>query len=155
MEQATAVDARSGTKGAPGGGVEERLAGLRLLAETQPDAARDAAWLWIREAGERDDVAELDEIFRHGNVPSGLDGPTDGILVTPQIHPSLDRVVKSLTPHWMPWVGKRFNSAAATGDNRLVDSSRIPTKMIWPRYQSRAAPERGPPAFDFETRVEP
>jgi hypothetical protein len=155
MEQATAAQATTEQPPAIDGGVEERLAGLRTLAESQPGAARDAAWLWIKEAGERGDVAELDEIFRRGNVPSGLDGPTDGILVTPQIHPALDWFIKAVTPLWMPWSGKRFNAASSTGDNRLVDSARVPSKLIWPRYEARDAPEGGKLAFDFETRVEP
>jgi hypothetical protein len=154
MEQATAP-LQSTEQATAQGDVEARLAGLRQLAETQPDAARDAAWLWIKEAGERDRVAELDELFRLGNVPSGLDGATDGILVTPQIHPALNWLVKAVTPLWMPWSGKRFDAAASTGDNRLVDSARIPSKLIWPRYESKEAPDSGRLAFDFETRVEP
>jgi len=155
MEQATTPQQTNGAPPLSEGTVVSRLEGLRRLAESQPDAARDAAWLWIKEAGERDDVAELDALFELGHAPRDLDGATDGILVTPQIHPALDWFVKALTPLWMPWSGKRFDAAAETGDNRLVDSARLPTKLIWPSYESKEAPGGGRLAFDFQTRVEP
>jgi hypothetical protein len=135
-------------------GVAGRIAELRELAEREPEAARDATWLWFRELGDRRATEELNELFRLGEVPQGLDGPTDGILVVPLIQPVLDRTLTALTSLWMPWQGKRFDAGASRGDNRLTSSARGPARAIWPRYEPKRGPD-GLLAFDFETRVEP
>src|SRR6478736_1350125 len=88
-------------------------------------------------------------------VRGGVEARLAGLRQLAETHPALNWLVKAVTPLWMPWSGKRFNAAASTGDNRLVDSARIPSKLIWPRYESREAPDSGRLAFDFETRVEP
>jgi hypothetical protein len=134
--------------------VAERVAELRALAEREPDAARDATWLWFRELGDQRAENELNELFALGAAPRGLDGPTDGILVVPLIQPALDRALGLLTAAWMPWMGKRFDAAASRGDNRLTGSARWPARVLWPLYGPRAAPD-GLTAFDFETYVEP
>jgi hypothetical protein len=134
--------------------VAERAAALRALAEREPDAARDATWLWFRELGDQSAEGELNELFALGRAPSGLDGPTDGILVVPLIQPALDWALRLLTAAWMPWMGKRFDAAANRGDNRLTGSARWPARVLWPMYGPKAASD-GLTAFDFETYVEP
>jgi hypothetical protein len=140
--------------------VEARLAKLRKRSGTDRPGAQDEAWSWFKDLGQRagsDRAAaekDLNELFRLGKAPSGLDGPTDGILVTTTTNPAVDAAVRFITGLWMPWQGKRFDVAAARGDNRLVDSARWPSKLIWPLYGTKDAAD-GRLAFDFETYVEP
>jgi hypothetical protein len=160
MERATT--ARSGAPqsgGSTEGGVApesvtDRLASLRGAFEEHPDTARDATWNWFRELGERRDTGGLDELFAEGSAPSGLDGPTDGILVVPTIRPYLDPAVRTLAAVWMPWKGKRFAASESRGVNRFLPSFNLPARLLWPRYRPRADGDERT-AFDFETRVEP
>ncbi len=68
-------------------------------------------------------------------------------------NPALDIAVRAVTALWMPWQGKRFDSDAATGDNRLTRSTGLVSKLLWPLYSMRDA-EAGKLAFDFKTYVE-
>lgn len=137
----------------------QRVAELRALSEKDPSAATDQTWGWFdalkARAGEDQDAAaaELNELFRLGSPPSDLDGPTDGMLVTTTTNPLLDPGVRAITSLWMPWQGKRFDSVAATGDNRMVESSSLPSKLLWPLYSMKDAAD-GKLAFDFQTYVE-
>jgi hypothetical protein len=70
------------------------------------------------------------------------------------VHPAFDRFVAALTMAWLPWAGKRFDSAAGRGENLLLPSARWPSKLLWPRYRMRDAGDRLA-AFEFVTRVEP
>lgn len=134
--------------------IAERLAGLREVATTDPARAQDEAWAWIKELGESHDEEALNELFELGTPSRGLDGQTEGILVTFTMHPIPDRIIHAITGAWMPWLGKRFNAAANAGDNVLATSARWPAKLLWPLYQTKEA-ARGRAAFDFETAVEP
>ncbi len=141
------------------GGAEGRLEWLRKSMKSEPAGAAEAAWAWIEELSARsktDAVAaetELDELFLLGGVPNGLNGPTEGILVSTTTNPKADAAVRTVTALWMPWQGKRFDSAAATGDNRLTKSTGLVGKLLWPLYSMRDA-EAGKLAFDFKTYVE-
>jgi hypothetical protein len=136
------------------GSVGSLLAELRELAATHPARAQRETWAWIEDLGRRKATAGLEELFSLGTVPEGLDGPTDGILVTATIQPVIDVLARGITSLWMPWAGKRFDAAARRGDNRIVESAALPAKLIWPRYSMRpSGSERA--AFDFETAVEP
>ena len=53
----------------------------------------------------------------------------------------------------MPWQGKRFNAAAAIGDNRLTKSTGVVGKFLWPLYSMRDT-DCGKLAFDFNTYAE-
>jgi hypothetical protein len=137
----------------------ERVASLRDIAERDPLAAQDAAWEWFKRLGavarsdrERGD-AELADLFACGQPSRSIDGPTDGILVAPLIHPLVDPVVRAITGMWMPWQGKRFDAETQLGDNRLVGGVRWVGRLLWPRYSTRPG-ETGRLAFDFEMRVE-
>jgi hypothetical protein len=151
MEPATTIEAQRPRTGLTE--AEQRVAELRATAESEPAAARDAAWLWIRELGEARDADTLAELFALGNTPPALDGPTDGILVMLQIAPGLDQALGLISTVQMPWLGKRFNAEAGTGDNRMTGSSRLVAKLLWPRYGMKSTDE-GNAAFDFVTRVE-
>ena len=133
---------------------------LRDQSRTDAPGARDAAWDWFISLGrqaeyDRSEAAvDLATLFAAGIPSRGLDGSTDGILVTTLVRPSLDRAVRAITARWMPWMGKRFHAAAARGDNRLRAETRWLTPLVWPLYVTRPAPD-GRIAFDFETRIEP
>lgn len=134
--------------------IEDELARLRELAKSDPPAAQEATWAWIQELGKRKAEDELGELYRLGTPPRDLDGPTEGILVTPLIQGAVDRVLGTITGAWMPWLGKSFDSAANRGYNRLAESARWPAKLLWPRYGTK--PDEGArAAFDFETAIEP
>jgi hypothetical protein len=140
--------------------VAQRVADLRKQAQESSAAAADAAWAWFAELGEeaksdRSAASEkLNELFRLGTPPSGIDGQTEGIFVTPLITAPVDRALRLITGAWMPWLGKRFNSAEAMGDNTLTGSARWPAKLLWPLYGTKPYGSNRA-AFDFETRVEP
>jgi len=138
---------------------QERVARLREIAETDPLAAQDAAWAWFERLGklaEHDRATAADglaELFACGQPSRGIDGPTEGILVAPLIHPLPDTLLRFMSANLMPWVGKRFNAKEARGDNLLTNRSRWPIKLIWPLYGTRPG-DGARLAFDFETRVE-
>jgi hypothetical protein len=99
-------------------------------------------------------LAELGELYKLGEGPRGLDGQTDGILVTPLIQGTVDRALTTVTGAWMPWLGKTFDSEANRGYNRLAPSARWPAKLLWPFYGTTEEPGARA-AFDFETAIEP
>jgi hypothetical protein len=148
-----AVDAPASTL------VEDRLRRLRRLAEDDPTAAQAEAWAWFVEVGQRvgrhrrEALAELAELFRAGRPSLGIDGPTEGRLVTFTIHPVVDRAIAAVTQAWMPWLGKTFDRPAQAGGNLLLRSARWPAKLLWPAYTMRDA-ALGLAAFTFRTRVE-
>jgi hypothetical protein len=118
--------------------------------------AADEAWQWIvdlKEKAKSDSAAaeaELNAIFQLGTPPTNLDGPTDGILVMTTTNQALDAAVRLVTNLWMPWQGKRFDSESRSGDNRMVSSARLPSKLLWPLYKMKDAVD-GKLAFDFKT----
>ena len=132
----------------------ERLTSLRTTAAADPVQAQVETWAWIEELGAKRDADTLEALFALGAPPRGLDGPTDGILVCTLTNPVVDVPVRMLTSVFMPWMGKSFDTAASTGVNRMTSSSKLPAKLLWPRYGMREA-EDGNAAFDFETRIEP
>ena len=142
-----------------GTGVAGKLEWLRDSMKTQPDGAADSAWGWIEDLSEKAksdaDAADsdLNELFRLGNAPTDLNGPTEGMLVMTTTNPAFDAVVRAITALWMPWQGKRFDNQAATGDNRLTRSTGLVGKLLWPLYSMRDA-AGGKLAFDFKTYVE-
>jgi hypothetical protein len=143
----------------PSGPVAERVGKLRELSQTDPEGAREEAWDWIRELGERagsdreDALADLQALFLCGRPAEGIEGQTEGILVSWTMHPLADRLVGTITNAWMPWLGKKFDIKEQTGINTLTNSARWPAKILWPLYSTREAP-LGRSAFDFNTYVE-
>ena len=147
------------TAALPSGPVAERVAKLRELSQTDPEGAREEAWNWIAELGERarsDREGALDDLqamFLCGRPAEGIEGQTEGILVTWTMHPLADKLVGTITNTWMPWLGKKFDLERQTGLNTLTNSARWPAKILWPLYATREAP-LGRSAFDFTTYVE-
>jgi len=139
--------------------IASQVESLRKLATTDAVAAQNAAWDLFKQlgadvAGDREGAgALLAELFGYG-TPSAPSGPTDGILVAPMIQPGLDVGLRALTARWMPWSGKSFDPATQTGTNRLINSSKLPLKALFPSYKTRPAQDSGVLAFDFQTRVE-
>ena len=80
-----------------------------------------------------DALAELDELFRHGTVPSPLpDGFQPGTLVTTSVAGPVDAFVRRVAKLYMPWLGKRFDASEESGINVLRRSSRSQLKALWP-----------------------
>ncbi len=150
----TSTASASGTATETSSPIAARLAELRELAGSDPVIAQATAWAWIQELGRRRAADELGELYKLGNPPTGLDGPTEGILVVPLIQGAVDRFATTLTGAWMPWLGKSFDSAANRGYNRLAPSARWPAKLLWPLYGTGDDGDARH-AFDFETAIEP
>jgi hypothetical protein len=149
-------DGRAGLRSGP---VAERVVKLRELARERPEEAREQAWEWIQDLGnqasrDRDGaLEELQELFVCGQRAEGVNGQTEGILVTWTMHPIPDRLIGSITNAWMPWLGKKFFPSENRGINTLTNSARWPAKILWPFYATGDAP-LGREAFDFNTYVE-
>jgi hypothetical protein len=143
----------------PSGPVAERVAKLREQSKTDAVGAREEAWRWISELGERAHsdregaLSDLQEMFLAGKPAEGISGQTEGILVTWTMHPLADKVIGGITDAWMPWLGKKFEPEQRKGINTLTDSARWPAKILWPLYSTQDAP-LGRSAFDFKTYVE-
>jgi hypothetical protein len=141
------------------GPVAARVDELRAQAQTDPAGARDAAWTWIEELGRRarsdrsGALAELQQLFESGEPAAGIDGQTEGILVTWTMNPAADRTIGTITNAWMPWLGKKFYADENRGENTLTNSARLPSKLLWPLYRMSDSP-LGRTAFGFETYVE-
>jgi hypothetical protein len=151
---ATATRTDAAAEQAAADDVEKRLKALRKLAKSDPSAAQVQTWEWLKVLGKAHDERTLNALFELGKPPKGIDGQTEGMLVTFTLNGPVDRGIRALTGRWMPWLGKRFNAGSARGDNLLAGSARWPAKLLWPRYRTKDH-ERGRAAFDFETAVEP
>jgi hypothetical protein len=113
--------------------VTERVDQLKRLANTDPQAAQDAAWGWFQRVGahlpDRAAQAELDELFRTSTPATGVDGQTEGLLVGwvarnaalnrggGALHSAAKAVTTGLGV--LPWLGKRFDAQAKRGTNSL------------------------------------
>jgi hypothetical protein len=139
--------------------VAERVSELRKQGRADPWSARQAAWSWIEELGKHargdraDALAELQQLFACGEPATGVDGETEGMLVTCTMHPLADKVIGGITNVWMPWLGKKFDFQQQTGINTLTNSARWPAKLLWPLYSMHAA-AGGRRAFEFSTYIE-
>lgn len=137
-----------------------RIEQLRERSHADPAGAGAAAWELLQDlrAAARADpervAQQLGDLFGEGLPSRGIDGATQGMLVTPLIQPHADRVLRTLTKRWMPWLGKRFDADHGTGDNRLASSARWPAKLLWPRYAMTGRNGGELAAFGFDTRTE-
>jgi hypothetical protein len=161
MADATETSTRSpnGQAALRSGPVPGRVAKLREQSGDDPAGARAEAWAWIEDlqARAKSDrsgaIEELQQLFVCGKPATGVDGQTEGILVTWTMHPVADKLIGTITDAWMPWLGKKFDPETQRGINTLTNSARWPAKILWPLYSTREAPE-GRSAFDFNTYVE-
>jgi hypothetical protein len=139
--------------------VTDRVTKLRRKAKTDAEGAREEAWQWIADLGRRavsdreGALAELQELFLTGQPAEGIEGQTEGILVTWTMNPVVDKLIGSVTNAWMPWLGKKFFPDRQRGVNTLTNSARWPSKLLWPLYSTGDSP-LGRSAFDFTTYVE-
>ena len=62
--------------------------------------------------------AELEGLFARGVAPDPpLDGRYDGALLHLTLGPGADVALQGLLRLWLPWLGKRFDAEAASGEN--------------------------------------
>jgi hypothetical protein len=143
----------------PPGPCAKRVAALRKQATTDPIGAREEAWGWIEDLGNRagEDregaLDELQQLFLCGKPAAKISGQTEGILVSWTMHPLADKVIGAITGSWMPWLGKKFDPKQKRGVNTLTGSARWPAKVLWPLYSMTESP-LGRSAFDFKTYLE-
>jgi hypothetical protein len=137
--------------------VEEYVTALQGLTKANAEVARREAWRQIRLAGARagrrpsEAHETLNRTFRLGAPPRPpLDGPTRGIMLTPILSRPLDLGLRVLASAWLPWTGKRFAAASASGDNLLAANARGPARLMWPSYRLEPIGE-GYAAFRFRT----
>jgi hypothetical protein len=138
--------------------VERYVGALQVLAEADPDLARRQTWNQIRLAGMRTSRRRaeahdsLNRIFRLGTLPEPmLDGRFDGVAITPTTFAATDPVLRTLSSVWMPWLGKRFDVETQTGDNMMLPSARLSSKLFWPSYRFRSMGDGRYAAFPFRT----
>lgn len=101
--------------------------------------------------------AALNEIFRAGSPPDPHpDGRYAGKLLALDVASGLNQLADLITARWMPWKGKFFDSASATGDNILSHDSLLFAHIVWPLYRgykhANAERYRG---FAFRTYLAP
>jgi hypothetical protein len=63
-------------------------------------------------------TAELEGLFARGASPEpALDGRYEGALLHLTLAPGADVLFEGLLRLWLPWLGKRFDAASASGEN--------------------------------------
>jgi hypothetical protein len=81
-------------------------------------------------------LAEMNAIFREGRVPrTPLDGRTNGQMIAVDIAPGVTPLVEALLTSRMPWCGKTFDAAAATGANLLYTGFLPVSRVLFPMYR--------------------
>jgi hypothetical protein len=101
--------------------------------------------------------AELNEIFRAGSPPDPpLNGSYAGELVALDVAPGLNQFAEMITSRWLPWKGKFFDAARASGDNIFTRDSLLLAHIWWPLYRGYKdqSAERYR-AFTFRTHLAP
>ncbi|OBI92011.1 hypothetical protein [Mycobacterium sp. 1245805.9] len=145
---------------------DDRPSRLQAIADIDPQAAQDAAWVWIERlgAGLPGDAAEIElaQLFAAG-APAVVDGQTDGMLVgwtTPDTDLNrtgrvLRTAAKTMTTRLglMPWLGKKFDRPAQRGTNSLTTTATLLTLVLAPSYRMRRAGDHWE-GFDMLNRVE-
>jgi len=101
--------------------------------------------------------AALNEIFRAGSPPNPpLNGGYAGELVGLDVAPGLNQFAEIITSRWLPWKGKFFEAAQASGDNIFTRDSILLAHIVWPLYRDYkdTSAERYR-AFTFRTHLAP
>lgn len=161
MAEATGAPTKAaGTLAAlPTSVVAERVAKLRERSRQGPHGAAEEAWSWVKQLSERarsdreGALQDLQAIFLCGRPAEGIEGQTEGLLVSWSMHPLADNLIGAITSAWMPWLGKKFSPQQRSGINTLTNSARWPAKLVWPFYSTEPS-ELGRSAFEFKTYVE-
>jgi hypothetical protein len=140
--------------------VERYVEALQGLTKANTELARRAAWNQIRLAGARAQARPreaydtLNRVFRLGVPPDPpLEGPHDGILVTPMVPAPANAALRRIAAAWMPWLGKRFDPERHAGDNLLSASARVPARVLFSGYRPEPAEGGRLAAFRFRTYV--
>jgi hypothetical protein len=126
---------------------ETNMGAMTSLSSAQSIFARD------RKRG----FAALNEIFRSGSPPNlPLNGGYIGELVALDVAPGLNQFIEMISSRWMPWKGKIFDAAHASGDNIFTRDSLFLAHIWWPLYRGyideSAEKYR---AFTFRTHIAP
>lgn len=111
----------------------------------------------IFERDRKSGFAALNEIFRAGSPPNPpLNGGYAGKLVALDVAPGLNQFVEMITSRWLPWKGKFFNAANASGDNIFTHDSLLLAHIWGPLYRGykNENAERYR-AFTFRTHIAP
>lgn len=126
--------------------VADRVANLRTLAESDPQAAQDQAWTWLQELAELPsaDSAQRDLLALLAiGTPADVDGRSDGVLLRwvdenhlNLIGKGLFAVVKGYVAAFgSPWLGKKYDQVHGRGTNTLTPAAKWLTRLISPRYR--------------------
>ena len=101
--------------------------------------------------------AALNEIFRAGSPPNPPpDGSYTGQLVALDVAPGLNQFIEMITSKWMPWKGKSFRPAQASGINIFTRDSLLPAHIFWPLYRDyEDESAKRYRAFSFRTYLAP
>ena len=101
--------------------------------------------------------AALNEIFRSGSPPNlPLNGGYTGELVALNVAPGLNQFIEMITSRWLPWKGKIFDAAHASGDNIFTRDSLFLAHVWWPLYRGyREESAERYRAFTFRTHIAP
>src|SRR5687768_12447582 len=78
----------------------------------------------------------LNEVFRLGFAPDGLEGRYRGRLITSTLFGPLDTYSRFMEKLYMPWLGKRFERASASGDNVFRPGMKVWGRLFWPLYDT-------------------
>jgi hypothetical protein len=102
-------------------------------------------------------LAILNDLFRAGTPPDPpLDGRYAGSLVVLNIAPGLTQLVELVVNAWLPWRGKTFNVAGASGDNTFTRDSLALAHIYWPFYHGYVGDSpQTYRAFAFRTTMAP
>ena len=136
----------------------ERLKDLRAQAKSDPDAAKEAAWEFLKELQHASQFYRLPMLFAEGNgVAEAPNGDTEGMVMN--LHGSaLMRALNGAVTlgqllGGIGWTGKTFNPKTGTGYNRVTSSALIATRILMPHYklQKQGKELLG---FDFHHRID-
>ncbi len=96
--------------------------------------------------------AQLHDCFRAGETPNAVDGRTSGHFLTTTLGAGVDPLLAPMARIWMPWKGKIFDTATASGWNWFADSARGLVRLLFPNYEGIDADLPGTfSAFRFHT----
>ncbi len=136
-------------------------AGFESLSDAQARYLNEAAMRQVRFAHARLEhdrhtaLEILSRLFRLGTPPRP-DGRYEGELLGLSTGLLSDPFFEWLTRIYLPWLGKTFDAASATGDNVFIDNawSRATEKLGWPEYRVRSDDPPGTVrVFPFRTYV--
>lgn len=138
--------------------VENTLSKVNVVTQNaQPGLTRLRFAQQILKQDRKQGLAELGQLFRGGTVPKPLlDGHYAGELVVLDIAPGLTQFFQWLTNHWLPWLGKTFDSTRQSGDNIFMQDSFWLARFFNPLYRDLVmARSNTYRCFTFHTYIAP